>query len=720
MRTTSYRIVFCPGKLPRVPQLMLRGALLLAASVWLAGLAFAQASAPAAKCPPVARIDSEKDTYGSTIVADPYRWLEDQNSPETRAWIEAQQKCTEGALSNLPGRMELSKRLTELLHADSFEAPVERGGRYFFRKRLAGQDLLQIYMRRGKDGADEVLVDPLPWSKDHSVSATLRHVSKDGKLLFYGRRDGGRDEVSVHVMDVDARRNLADVLPSGRYFSVEPTPDNKGIYYTLATDNGPRAYFHAMGSDPARDKLVFGEGLDNQKSLALQISEDGHYLLYLVIKGSAAEKTEVYVQDLKEKRPVVTVVNDLPAPFLPSLAGDRLYLLTNWKAPHWRVYWTNLAAPQREHWQEAIPESDAKLEEISPVGGKIAALYTRNAVSEMKLFDADGKNSSPIPLPALGSVSNLVGRWESAEAFYTFETFNVPPTIYRYDVTSGISTVWAEPKVPLDRSKFELNQVWYTSKDHTRVPMFLFHKKGLELDGANPVVLTGYGGFNLSETPRYSASSLLWAEHGGIVALPNLRGGGEFGEEWHRAGMLGKKQNVFDDFIGAAEYLIANKYTSAGKLSIRGGSNGGLLVGAAMTQRPDLFQAVVCLYPLLDMLRYHKFLVAPYWVPEYGSADNPDQFGYLAAYSPYQRVVKDAKYPAALFITGDGDTRVAPLHARKMTARLQAATGSERPVLLLYDTKSGHSGGRPVSKLIEEDTDILSFLFWQLGAAQGN
>ncbi len=381
MRTTSYRILCAPGKLPRVPQLMLRGALLLAASLWLPGLVCAQVSAPAAKCPPVARIDSEKDTYGSTIVADPYRWLEDQNSPETRAWIDAEQKCTEGALSNLPGRTELSKRLTELLHADSFEAPVERGGRYFFRKRLAGQDLLQIYMRRGKDGADELLVDPLPWSKDHSVSATLRRVSKDGKLLFYGRRDGGRDEVSVHVMDVDTRRDLADVLPSGRYSSVEPTPDNKGIYYARATENGPRAYFHAMGSDPARDKLVFGEGLDNQKILLLGISEDGHYLVYEVAAGSAAEKTEVYVQDLKEKRPVVTVVNDLPAPFLPSLAGDRLYLLTNWKAPHWRVYWTDLAVPQREHWQEAIPESDAKLEEISPVGGKIAALYTRNAVS---------------------------------------------------------------------------------------------------------------------------------------------------------------------------------------------------------------------------------------------------------------------------------------------------------------------------------------------------
>ncbi len=338
----------------------------------------------------------------------------------------------------------------------------------------------------------------------------------------------------------------------------------------------------------------------------------------------------------------------------------------------------------------------------------------------MKLFDADGKNSKTIPLPALGSIASVAGRWENAEAFYTFETYSAPQTIYRYQVATGTSSVWAEPKVPFDRSQFELSQIWYTSKDHTRVPMFLFHKKGLELDGANPVILTGYGGFNLSETPRYSASSLLWAEHDGIVALPNLRGGGEFGEEWHRAGMLAKKQNVFDDFIGAAEYLIANKYTSPAKLAIRGGSNGGLLVGAAMTQRPELFRAVVCLYPLLDMLRFQKFLVAQTWVPEYGSSDNPEQFAYLYAYSPYQHVVKDAKYPSALFVTGDGDTRVAPLHARKMAALLQASTGSDKPILLLYDTKSGHSGGRPISKQIEEDTDILSFLFWQLGASQGN
>jgi prolyl oligopeptidase len=698
----------------RAYQLLLRGTLLIGMTLQVAAPVRAQERASPAKCPPTARIDSAKDAYGDTVVADPYRWLEDQNSPETRAWIDAEQKCTEAALLNFAGRAHISKRLTELLRVDSYEAPLERGGRYFFRKRLADQDLLQIYMRR-KGAADELLIDPLPWSKDHSASATLRNVSKDGNLLFYGRREGGQDEITVHVLNVDARKDLSDVLPSGRYFSVEPTPDNKRIYYTLATEKGPRAYYHEIGSESAKDKLVFGEGLDKQKILQLQLSDDGRYLVYTVAAGSAAEKTEVYLQDLKEQGPVVPVVNDLRSPFFPSLAGNRLYLRTNWKAPHWHVFSVSLAAPQREHWQEVIPETDASLEDVVPTGGKIAALYTRNAASELKLFDADGKHSNPIPSPTLGSVSYIVGRWETGEAFYTFETYTTPQTIYRYDVATGESAVWAETKAPFDRSQFDLDQVWYTSKDQTRVPMFLFHKKGLKLDGANPVILTGYGGFNLSETPRFSAAYLLWAERGGILAMPNLRGGGEFGEEWHRAGMLGKKQNVFDDFISAAEYLIANKYTTAAKLSIRGGSNGGLLVGVAMTQRPDLFRAVVCLYPLLDMLRYQKFLVAAYWVPEYGSADNSDQFPYLYAYSPYQHVVKDAKYPAVLLITGDGDTRVAPLHARKMAALLQAATDSNHPKLLLYDTKSGHSGGRPISKIVEEDTDILSFLFWQLG-----
>jgi prolyl oligopeptidase len=713
---TTLSGVLCGRRKPlRLPRWTLRGALLLTMSTQIVSLARAQEPSPAAKCPPAARIDSAKDTYGSTVVADPYRWLEEQNGPETRAWIETEQKCTEGALSKLPGRTELSKRLTELLHTDSFEAPVERGGRYFFLKRPAGQDLSLLYVRRGLNAADEILVDPLPWSPDHSASVTFENVSRDGRFAFYGRREGGQDEITPRVLDVDTGKTLPDAFPAAVYFSLEPVPDNKAVYYVRVTPDGPRAYYHLMGSDPAKDEVVFGNSLGKDKILALQLSEDGAYLIYLVIYGSGSEQTEIYVQNAKAKGPIVAAVSGQKSLFYPTFAGDHLFILTNWNAPQWRVFSAALAAPQQEHWKEAVTETSVHLEAIAASGGKLIGQYTHNASSELKVFDAGGKVASSIPLPSLGSVGAVTGRWESPEFFYSFESYNAPRAIFRHDLKQAKTEVWTRSNVPFDSASFEIEQVWFASKDKTRIPMFLFHKKGLKLDGSNPVLLTGYGGFDVSETPYYRPRALVWAERGGILAVANLRGGGEFGEEWHRAGMFEKKQTVFDDFIAAAEFLIAGKYTTASRLAIMGVSNGGLLVGAAMTQRPELFQAVVCGYPLLDMLRYQKFFMGPYWTSEYGSSENPDQFKYLYAYSPYHRVVTGAKYPSALFVTGDGDTRVAPLHARKMTARLQVASGSNRPILLLYDTKSGHSGGRPLNKLIEEDTDILSYLFWQLG-----
>jgi prolyl oligopeptidase len=670
------------------------------------------------QCPPVTAVKNVHDAYPSGDVVDPYRWLEDQNSPETRAWIEQEQKCTEEALSKLPGRAAIAKRMAELLHTDTLNAPTERGGRYFFQKRLANEDLTKIYVRRGSNGSDEVLIDPLPWSKDHSASATIEAISKDGKLLFYGRREGGQDEVSVHVLNVDTKTDLPEVFPHADYFSVEVTPDNKAVYYVRTVEGAPRAYYHAMGTDPASDKVIYGENLGKDKILVAGLSDDGHYLLYLVVYGSGSERTDVYLQDLKNSGPIKPVVNDVVALWNPVFGGDTLYLYTNWKAPLWRVLAVNPNDLAREHWAEVIPETKIKLESVTPAGGKLVAVYTKNASSEAKVFDANGKNEKPLPLPSIGSVFSLSGRWENPELFYSFDSYNAAQTIYRYDLAKNERSVWAQNMVPFDGSKFEIEQVWYESKDKTRVPMFLFHKKGLTKNGATPVLLTGYGGFDASETPYYSPFYLLWAESGGILAVANLRGGGEFGEDWHHAGMMEKKQNVFDDFESAAEYLIASKYTNPARLSIYGVSNGGLLVAAALTQRPELFQAVVCGYPLEDMLRYQKFMDGPYWVPEYGSAENPAQFSYLRAYSPYHNVVKGKKYPATLFITGDGDTRVAPLHARKMSALLQASTGSDRPILLLYDTKSGHSGGRPINKIIEEDTDIFSFLFWQLKVPQ--
>lgn len=678
-----------------------------------AAAAAGQAALPA-KCPPTTRTDNITDTYDSIVVPDPYQWLEDQKSPETRAWIDAEDACTDGALSKIPGRDAIAKRLADLYHNDQYSVPIERAGRYFFTERAADQDLSLIYMRRGMAGRDEVLVDPLSWSKDHSVSASLEAVSRDGTLVFYRRREGGQDEVTVHVLDLKTGRDLPDVFPSADYFGVMPTPDDRGVYYARKTPAGPRAYYHAMGTDVAHDQMIFGKDLGKDKVLVVDLSEDGAYLVYTVVYGTGSQQTALYAQDVKDHGPIVTVVNDIVSQFGESLAGDTLYITTNWKAPRWHVYEADLTAPSRDRWREVIPETDALLDGFAPVGGKLVTEYLHDATSEIKIFDAAGKNAKPLALPSLGT-AQITGRWESPELFYTFTSFNYPPTNFVYDLATSKSSIWSKLSVPIDPAAFEARQVWYQSKDGTRVSMFLFHKKGLKLDGQNPVLLTGYGGFDVNETPFFSPMLIVWVERGGVLALPNLRGGGEYGEQWHEAGMFGKKQNVFDDFLAAAEYLVANKYTNPSKLAIFGASNGGLLVGAAITQRPDLFRAAVCGYPLLDMLRYQKFEDGPYWVPEYGSSDNPKQFEYLYKYSPYANVKAGAKYPATLFITGDGDTRVAPLHARKMAARMQAATGSKRPILILYDTKSGHSGGRPVSKIIEENRDVLSFLFWQLG-----
>lgn len=664
-------------------------------------------------CPPKTRMDNVTETYGKTTVVDPYRWLEDQDSKETREWIEAQDRCTEAALSKLPGREAIAKRLGELFRIDAYGLPREYAGRYFFTKLLAGQDLAGIYTRKGTNGPDELLVDPLPWSADHSASATTLAISRDGKLLAYGRREGGQDEVTVHVIDVETHKELPDVLPSADYGSVEITNDHTGLYYAKATPEGPRAYYHPIGSEVAKDKLLFGEKLDKEKEMALELSEDSSYVYYLVVIGTGSEKTEVYLQDVAKSTAIVPVVNDLNSIFWPAWAGNTLLLQTNWKAPQWHGYAVDPKNPGREKWKEVVPEADIKLDVIAPVGGKLVATYLRNASTEMNVYDAEGKNAYPVRLPGLGTVQ-VAGRWGSPELRYIFTSFNYAPTVLSYNVDTKQPGVWAKSMAPVDPNKYQVEQVWYKSKDGTKIPMFLFSMKGLKHDGNAPVWLTAYGGFDLNITPDFQQEMIVWAEHGGIVAEPNLRGGGEFGEEWHREGMLAKKQNVFDDFEAAAEFLIAEKYTTADKLAIEGGSNGGLLVGAALTQRPELFRAVVCEYPLEDMLRFQKFLEGPYWVAEYGSAENEEQFPFLYAYSPYHHVKDGTKYPAVLLITGDGDTRVAPLHARKFTARLQAATASDRPILLLYDTKSGHSGGRPVNKLIEEGTDGLSFMFWQL------
>ena len=675
-------------------------------------------SAPAiASRPPATRADEVKDAYGATEVADPYRWLEDQKAPETRAWIDDQNRYSESFLRALPARDAIKRRVTELLKIDTIGIPQEHGGRYFFTRRLADQDLPVLYVRKGAHGKDEVLLDPHTLSPDHTTSIQLLNVTDDGSLIAYGVRQGGEDELTVKFLDVNTRAGLKDILPRARYQGVAIKNDKSGVFFSRQEKEGPRVFYHALGGDASSDQKLFGDGYGPEKGLGVGLSENNRWLLMVVNHGSAATKTEVYARDLVSGGPVTPIVNDLEARFSADIAGDTMYLETNWQAPNGRVLAVDLKAPSREKWKEIVPAGKSAIQGVSTVGGRIFVRYLEDVLPHIRIFDAQGKPLGEIPLPSIGSAGGLRGEWGKNEAFFSFTSFVTPLTIFRYDVARGSREIWAKENVPIASDRFQVKQVKYASKDGTEIPMFVVHRKDIRFDGSNPTLLTGYGGFNISETPSFSASAALWVENGGVYALPNLRGGGEFGEEWHKAGMLARKQNVFDDFIGAAEWLIKNRYTSPSRLAISGGSNGGLLVGAALTQRPELCAAVVCSYPLLDMLRYHKFLVAGYWVPEYGSADNPEQFPSLHAYSPYHHVRKGTKYPAVLFITGDSDTRVAPLHARKMTALLQASTGSDKPVLLRYDTKAGHSrGSTPVSKRVEELSDELSFLFAQTGA----
>lgn len=665
--------------------------------------------------PPPSRRNDVVDVMHGVAIHDPYRWLEDQNSPETRAWINAQNAYSRSILDKLAGRDAIVRRLGELMKVDDTQVPIERHGRYFFRRRSAAQDLFVIYMRQGGSGKDEVLVDPHSMSADRSVSVDIRGVSPDGSLLAYGIRRGGADETEVHFLDINTRKPLADVLPRARYFEVSFLHDHSGLYYSLMGKNAPHVRFHKLGTDPARDVEVFGNRYGPSNIILAQVTEDGRYLVIHVLYGAAADKTEVFCQDLAHKGPIQPVIQGINARFFAAPGAGHLYVWTNWKAENGRVLDIDLRHPAQHNWREVVPQSGDVIDNFDADGGELIVKYLHNVSSRIRVFQPDGRSAGEITFPTLGTVSRLSGHWEGREVFFDFSSFHVPPTIYRYDLSHASQSQWARETVPLNSSNFELKQVSYRSKDGTRVPMFLLYQKGLKLDGANPVLMTAYGGFDISMTPQFSPQAVVWVERGGVFALPNLRGGGEFGEPWHRAGMGEKKQNVFDDFFAAAEWLIRNHYTNPSRLAIEGRSNGGLLMGAAMTQRPELYRAIICGYPLLDMLRYQKFLVARFWIPEYGSADDAAQFKYLYAYSPYQHVEKGTKYPAVLFETGDSDTRVAPLHARKMTALMQWASASGYPILLHYDTTEGHSEGRPVSKQVEDDSDELCFLFWQLG-----
>jgi prolyl oligopeptidase len=664
--------------------------------------------------PPNTRQDNYKEVLHGVEIIDPYRWLENQNSPETRAWIEAQNKYSNNLLSNQPFRLAIKNRLGELLNVDQTGSLIVKGDRYFIWKKGAGQELWSLYLRKGLDGADEILLDPHSLSEDNSISYSVLDISSDGKMILYGIRKGGEDEVEVRMMDVDTKKDFRDRLPRALYSEFSFKNDKSGFYYgTQDRDIGPRTYYHKIGTDLSKDTYLFGKGITSDKWVSAFVSDDDLYLVIVVFHGWA--KSDIYLKNIVKDTPFTPIIKDVEATFFPQYAGNHLYLHTNWQAPNGRIVRIDPGNPSVGNWREIVPEKKDAIQNFALIAGHLYVHYLQNVSSQIRIYAQDGSEKGEVPLPGPGSIRGPWGNWQGVDAFFEFRSYIQPRILYHFNQVTNKRNTLAENDVNFNSAQYQVQQIWYPSKDGTKIPMFLVSKKDLELNSNNPTLLYGYGGFNFSLTPQFSSMAALWIEQGGIYAVANIRGGGEFGEEWHKAGMLENKQNVFDDFISAGEWLIENHYTSSSKLAIIGYSNGGLLMGSCLTQRPDLYQAVLCMFPDLDMIGYYRFENNnPPALGEYGDASNPEHFKFLFKYSPYQNVKRGIDYPAVFLATGDADTRVPPLQARKMTARLQSATTSERPILLVYDTKAGHSGGKPQSKQIEDLSMELAFLFWQL------
>jgi prolyl oligopeptidase len=681
-------------------------------------LAPAEDAARDAASPPSARRVPFDETFHGVTLSDPYHWLENFDSPEAGAFIDEEDRFARARLAGLPGQDFIQRRLTELTRSDTLGVPTVAGGRYFYTHLRAGADLPVFCVRKGFDGPEEVLLDPATLSADHTTNADLADVSRDGELAAFEVRQSGQDEVEIRFREVGTRRDLEDRLPKGLYGSVSFLPDRSAVYYARRSrSEGSRIFFHRLGASPDSDEEIFGKGLASSVFLDGEVTHDGRWLLVEAQQGWA--KAEIWYGDLSKKEPLRSLTSGIEEQFHVHAAGPALVALsTTWKAPHGRVLLVDLANPAREAWREIVAESADSIEGVSVIGGRLFVEYLHDVRLRIAVFSLDGKPLGEVPLegPVSGRVS---GDWDRDEGFLSFQSFTTPGQTWSLKASTLERRPWSARKIPVDAAALEVEQVWVTSKDGTRVPMYLVHKKGLARDGNRPVLLTGYGGFNVSLTPGFNSLAILWAELGGVWARPNLRGGSEFGESWHRAGMLDKKQNVFDDFIAAAEWLVKNKVTNPSRLAIAGTSNGGLLMGAALTQRPDLFRAVYCGYPDLDMVRYYRYTKNnnPPALLEYGDASKAAEFAFLRSWSPYERVAEGTRYPAVLLTTGAGDTRVPPQQAVKMTAKLQWATRSGRPVLLRFDRKSGHAGGRPLSKIIEDQAAEQAFLFDQVGVA---
>jgi len=699
----------------------------LGSAFLLAAIAFAQDTKlnyPKAAKGPVT------DDYHGTTVPDPYRWLEDdvRNSKDVAGWVEAQNAVTQSYLAAIPERDVIKKRITELWNYERYSAPSKTGGKYFFSKNDGLQNQAVLYVQDTLDSEPRLLLDPNAMSKDGTVALAGFVVSDDGKYAAFGVAEAGSDWNVWKVLDIATGKPLADELKWIKFSGASWTKDSKGFFYSRfpettgeakfqSLNENMKLYYHRLGTPQADDVLVY-ERPDHPKwGVGGGVSEDGRYLIISVNDGTTSRKARILYKDLLEPYGLPTALIDNHENKYQFISNDGLvfYFKTENDAPKGRLVAIDIRQPEKKNWKTIIPEAKETLEGVDLVGGVFLASYLQDAKTIVKAYQIDGTFLRDVALPGIGTASGFGGKKGDPETFYTFTSFNTPTASYRYDVLTGQSKLLKQPKVKFSSDDYEVKQVFYPSKDGTRIPMFIAHKKGLKLDGSNPTLLYGYGGFNISLTPAFSVGRLQWMEMGGVLAVANLRGGGEYGDAWHRAGTKLQKQNVFDDFITAAEYLIKEKYTSPAKLAIQGGSNGGLLVGACMTQRPDLFGACLPAVGVMDMLRFQKFTAGRYWVDDYGSSDNKEEFPALFKYSPYHNLKPGTKYPATLVTTADTDDRVVPGHSFKFTARLQECHVGGPPVLARIETKAGHGAGKPTAKVIEEAADLWSFLVKNLG-----
>lgn len=672
---------------------------------------------------PQTRQVDQVDDYHGTIVPDPYRWLEDLDSPETTEWIAAQNQVTAGYLDQISNREKIKERLTQLWNYERYSAPFREGDRYFYSKNDGLQNQSILYTLKSLQDKAKVLLDPNKLSADGTIALAGISISDDGRLMAYGLSQAGSDWVEWKVRDIESGVDLPDHLKWVKFSGASWTKDSLGFYYSrydapqgdaLAEVNYyQKLYYHRVGTPQNQDRLVYDRPDQKEWGFSAGVTEDGNYLIISVWKGTDS-KNLVFYQDLTQiNSPVVELISDFKSSYgFIGNEGSLFWFQTDLNAPRGRVVAIDINQPIHppEDWSEIIPQTSETLESIGILNNQFVANYLQDAHTVIKIFTLEGSFVREVDLPSIGSAGGFGGKQQDTETFYTFTSFTTPNTIYHYDMVTGISTLYRRPEVDFQPDAYEISQVFYPSKDGTQIPMFITHKKGLVLDGNNPTLLYAYGGFNVSLSPYFSVSNLVWMEMGGVYAIANLRGGGEYGEEWHEAGMKLQKQNVFDDFITAAEWLISHQYTSSQKLAISGASNGGLLVGACITQRPDLFAAALPAVGVMDMLRFHKFTIGWAWCSEYGSPDNPEEFAAIYAYSPLHNLKAGTTYPATMITTADHDDRVVPSHSFKFAAALQAVHQGENPVLIRVETKAGHGAGKPISKVIAEIADEWGFL----------